>query len=390
MMLMLEIAFWSSVALVAYVYAGYPLALLILARRRDGGAAGGADVVLPSVTLIVSVYNEEDCIAAKLDNCLKLDYPDELLEIIVVSDASDDATDSIVSGYSVKGVRLLRMEQRGGKTRGLNDGVENACGELVVFSDANAMYRPDAITALVAPFVDPRIGAVIGESSYVEPDSDAGRSESLYWRYETAIKVLESRLGSVVGGDGAIYAIRRSLYKPMKADALSDFLNPLQIVEAGYRCVYEPRALSLEDTAGDFEKEFMRKVRIVNRAWRALMTMKGLLNPFRHGRFSWQLISHKLLRWLVPSFLLLIFVINILLLQAHPLYLTTFVVQLLFYGLATAGALLRERRAFGTVLYVPYYFCLVNFASARGIVEAYRGATYTTWSTARLRSSERR
>ena len=379
----MELAFWCLVAVVFYVYVGYPLILLILARRRDIPAPGHGEPLL-SVTLLISAFNEEDCIADRLDNCLLLDYPTDLLEVIVISDASSDTTDSIVSGYEDRGIRLLRMEKRGGKTLGLNAGVDKARGHVVVFSDANSMYRPDALRALVARFADPVIGAVIGESSYVEPDSDAGRSESLYWRYETLIKTLESRLGSVVGGDGAIYAVRRSLYTPMSAEALSDFMNPLQVVQMGYRCVYEPKALSYEETAGAFSKEYQRKVRIVNRAWRTLMSMKGLMNPFRFGLFSWEVISHKLLRWLVPGFLLSAFLINSLLLAQHPVYWVTFIAQFLFYGLAIAGALVRDRRDLARPLYIPYYFCLVNIASARGIVEAYRGETYTTWSTARV------
>lgn len=382
MMVLLEIVFWSSVAVVAYVYAGYPLALLALARGRRS-RPGEPPERFPSITLIISVFNEESCIAAKLDNCLELDYPADRLEILVVSDASTDRTDAIAEGYAEKGIRLLRMEHRGGKTLGLNAAVERAGSEIVVFSDANAMYRPDSLRALVAPFSDPGVGAVIGESGYVEPDSDAGRSESLYWRYETAIKALESRNGSVVGGDGAIYAVRRSLYRPMNADAISDFVNPLQVVRAGYRCVYEPSALSWEETAGGFAKEFRRKVRIVNRAWRALMSMTDLLNPFRYGWFAWQLVSHKLLRWLVPVFLLVAFVANAFLLREHVVYTVTFAAQALFYGLAGFGAVLRGRDHLAMPLYIPYYFCLVNLASARGILEAYRGTTYTTWSTAR-------
>lgn len=381
MVVLLKAVFWSSLAVVAYVYVGYPLLLAALGRLRQTRVAQRDG--FPSVTLIISVYNEERCIAAKLDNTLSLKYPRELLEVIVVSDASTDQTDAIVADYGEQGIRSLRMDQRGGKTLGLNAAVEHASGEIVVFSDANAMYRANAIQALVSPFADPGVGAVVGESGYTEPDSDAGRSESLYWRYETAIKVLESRSGSVVGGDGAIYAVRRSLYRPMNADALSDFVNPLQVVREGYRCVYEPLAVSWEETAGGFDKEFRRKVRIVNRAWRALMSMKELLNPLRYGRFTWQLVSHKLLRWLVPLFLLTAFATNASLLGEHVLYQGIFAAQVLFYGLAASGALLRGRKSLAIPVYIPYYFCLVNLASARGILEAYRGKTYTTWSTAR-------
>lgn len=381
MLILLEIMLWSSAAVVAYVYAGYPLLLAALARRHRPSKCAATEN--PSVTLIVSVFNEENCIADKLDNCLRLDYPVDRLEVIVVSDASTDGTDAVVGCYADKRIRLLRMDRRGGKTLGLNAAVEQARGNVLVFSDANAMYRPDAIRAIVAPLVDPAIGAVIGESGYGKPDSDAGRSESLYWRYETAIKRLESDNGSVVGGDGAIYAVRRSLYRSMSADALSDFVNPLQVVRAGFRCVYEPTAVSWEETAGDFAKEFRRKVRIVNRAWRALMSMRDLMNPLRYGKFAWQLISHKLLRWLVPLFLLVMFLANLLLLGTHVVYNVLFVGQVLFYGLAASGMLMRDRGSRARVLYIPYYFCLVNVASLRGIMDAYCGKTYTTWSTAR-------
>lgn len=387
---MIEIVFWFCATLVLYVYAGYP-ALLYLYSRTVPARENLLPDELPQVTLLISAFNEEDCIAEKLENSLSLDYPGELLEIIVISDQSSDETDEIVSGFADRGVRLLRMDERGGKTLGLNAGVAASSSDIVVFSDANAMYRVDAIRALIASFSDPNVGAVVGESTYADTNSDAGESESLYWRYETAIKMMESRAGSVVGGDGAIYAVRRSLYRPMGADVLSDFVNPLQVVEQGYRCLYERSAISVEEVAGSFEKEFKRKVRIVNRAWRATMRMKRLLNPLRHGLFAWQLLSHKLLRWLVPLFLVLLFITNILILGKGFAYLFTLVAQIIFYIFALVGALIRREGDLKQVLYVPYYFCLVNIASARGIIDAYVGKTYTTWSTARAdnRSNDR-
>jgi cellulose synthase/poly-beta-1,6-N-acetylglucosamine synthase-like glycosyltransferase len=379
---MIEISFWFFTALIFYVYAGYPV-LLYLYSRTVHARKNLLPDELPRVSLLISAFNEEECIAEKLENSLRIDYPEELLDIIVISDQSSDRTDEIVAGFADRGVGLLRMGERGGKTLGLNAGVAASSSDMVVFSDANAMYCDDAIRALIAPFFDPNIGAVVGESTYANTNSDAGESESFYWRYETAIKKMESRAGSVVGGDGAIYAVRRSLYRAMSADALSDFVNPLQVVEQGYRCVYEPKAISVEEVAGSFEKEFSRKVRIVNRGWRATMSMKRLLNPVRYGLFAWQLISHKLLRWLVPLFLALLVVTNILLLNSKPIYSIAITAQAIFYGLAIAGAILRKRAHLALALYLPYYFCLVNIASARGIMEAYVGKTYATWSTAR-------
>jgi cellulose synthase/poly-beta-1,6-N-acetylglucosamine synthase-like glycosyltransferase len=278
------------------------------------------------------------------------------------------------------------MAERGGKTLGLNAAVTAARGEILVFSDANAMYVHDALATLARNFADPGVGAVVGESTYSQDSqaqAGADKDESLYWRYEVMIKRLESALGSTVGGDGAIYAIRKSLYRPMRADALSDFVNPLQIVQAGFRCIYEPQARSIENAAGDFEREFRRKVRIVNRAWRAMMTLKGLLNPLRYGLFSLQIFSHKLLRWLVPVFLVVCLVANVAIAGRHWFYAAALGIQLAFYGLAAIGHLLRRRRSVPRIFAVPYYFVMVNIASARGIAEAYRGKTYTTWTTAR-------
>lgn len=379
---MLEIIFWTLVVLTGYVYFGYPALLYVLARGARAEPAY-AESEPPEVTLLISAFNEEECIAEKLDNSLLLDYPDELLEIIVISDASDDSTDDIVRSYADRGIKLLRMEDRGGKTLGLNAGVEHARGEVIIFSDANAMYTRDAVRSLVAPYADETVGAVIGESTYVEPDDDSGRSESLYWRYETAIKRFESALGSVVGGDGAIYSVRKQLYIPMSADTLSDFVNPLQVVEQGWRCVYEARAVSVEEVAGSFEKEFKRKVRIVNRAWRALWRLRGMLNPIRHGYFSLKLWSHKVLRWLVPFMLVGIFVVNLLLVAGSPIYALALVVQLLFYALAMIGFRNRKRGQQPAWLHVPFYFCLVNHACAMGLIEGLLGRSYVTWTTAR-------
>jgi cellulose synthase/poly-beta-1,6-N-acetylglucosamine synthase-like glycosyltransferase len=381
----MEVIFWLLAAVVVYVYAGYPLLLVVLSGlgARRPVRIGDAE---PNVTLIVSAFNEASVIADKIRNSLALDYPREKIEIVVISDASDDGTDEIVGQFAAQGVRLLRMNDRGGKTLGLNAGVRSAKGDIVVFSDANAMYLPDAIRKMTRNFADPAVGAVVGESTYADAEGGAQKSESLYWRYETGIKRLETQIGSTVGGDGAIYAIRRSLYRDMRADALSDFVNPMQIVMAGYRCIYEPEAQSVEEAAEGFDKEFRRKVRIVNRAWRATWTLPALLNPLRFGWFSLELFSHKLLRWLMPLFLVAVLLLNVLLVERAPLYSWLLVLQLVFYALALAGYLTRGRPTQPRLIYVPYYFCLVNIASARGIIEAYRGRTYTTWATPRATS----
>jgi glycosyltransferase involved in cell wall biosynthesis len=379
---LLQATFWLSCALVLYVYTGYPLLLAALAKLRPRPVATGA--AAPSVTMIVSAYNEARVIGQKIENALAMDYPRELFELIVVSDCSDDGTDDIVRAQASRGVRLLRMQERAGKSLGLNAAVPAGRGDIVVFSDANAMYDPQALRMIVRNFADLKVGAVTGETRYAETGHDsATRNESLYWRYEQWIKRLESRAGSLVGGDGALYSIRKALYKPLRPDDLSDFVNPLQIVASGYRNIYEPDAFSIEEGAGSFAREYRRKVRIVNRAWRAMMRNRAVLNPLRYGLFSWECFSHKVLRWLVPVWLVGAFAANVALLGTSPLFAVTLAGQGAFYLLALLGGWLARRGRNGGLALVPYYFCMVNFASAHGIVDYLRGETYTTWATPR-------
>ena len=376
--------FWLSVTTIIWVYAGYPLVLWFVARYLRTKSVGRDDIK-PWVTLIISAYNEEQVIRQKLKNSLALEYPHQLMDFVVVSDCSDDATDCIVAEFEPMGVRLMRMARRSGKTAGLNHAVTRAYGEIVIFSDANAMYHPKAVKHLVRNFADRTVGCVTGESRYnVEEGSGSSESENLYWRYELALKKLESQIGSLVGGDGAIYAIRKDLFQPMKPSDLSDFVNPLQITAQGYRNVYEPYAVSYEKAGDTFEKEFRRKVRIVNRAWRGLWQVRTVLNVFRYGFFSVQVISHKLLRWLVGLFMILALLANAFLLVDSLFYLATGLLQVLFYALAAIGWSLSKRASMPRLFYVPYYFCLINFAALRGVVDYFISENdYTTWQTVR-------
>ncbi|MFQ5628583.1 MAG: glycosyltransferase family 2 protein [bacterium] len=380
-----EWMFFSSIILVIYVYAGYPVLLLIL-RRLCGEKPYLQQDIEPLVTLIISAYNEEKIIAQKIENSLALDYPQNKLEIVVISDKSSDGTDEIALSFADKGVKLIQMPERGGKTVGLNTAIPQAKGKIVIFSDANAMYDKNVVRKITRNFADENVGVVTGESRYAIEDGDTSTtSENLYWKYELALKRLESGLGSLVGGDGAIYAIRKKLYRQLNPSDLSDFVNPLQIIEQGYRNVYEEEAFSFEKGGESFEKEFRRKVRIVNRAWRGLMGMRRLLNPYRYGFFAIQAISHKLLRWLVPVFMLLAFVTNIFLVENGSFFKLIMSLQIAFYSFAFIGLLRKKQEPIARIFYVPYYFCLVNWASLQGILENYTGETYTVWSTVRER-----
>jgi len=380
--------FTICVTLILWVYAGYPFFLLLVTRLTKGQPVR-RNAITPPVTLIISAYNEGRVIRRKLENSLALDYPRDRLEIMVVSDGSDDDTDGIVKEYASRGVRLLRMRERGGKTVGLNAAVPQARGEIVIFSDANALYHRLAVRNLVRNFADPEVGCVTGESRYEieENAADSTASENLYWRYELALKKMETKIGSLVGGDGAIYAIRQSLFRSMRPEDLSDFVNPLQIVAQGYRNVYEPEAFSFEGGAESFEKEFRRKVRIVNRAWRGLWRVKQVLNPLRFGFYTVQVVSHKLLRWMIPVFMAGAFCANLFLLSYGKLHQTMFALQIAFYVLAIIGRLQSHRTSISKLFYVPYYFCLVNYASLLGIISNYRGQKFAVWNTARESNS---
>ncbi|MEO8443859.1 MAG: glycosyltransferase family 2 protein [Gammaproteobacteria bacterium] len=376
-------AFWLASLTILYVYAGYPLLLGVLRAAGFRRPVQRAPIE-PPITLVISAYNEVSVIDAKLRNSLALDYPPDKLQVLVVSDASDDGTDEVVGACLDPRVELLRMPERGGKTAGLNAAVRRARGDILVFSDANAIYDRSALRHLASNFADPVVGAATGESRYrIEADDASTEAENRYWTYELWIKGLESELGSLVGADGAIYAVRRALYTDLAASDLSDFVNPMQVVGRGYRNVYESRAISYEGGAEGFDAEFRRKVRIVNRAWRATVKLRRLLNPWRHGFFALQFLSHKVLRWFVPVFLLVTLAANLWLAPGSLFYSVTLAAQVVLYAAALAGMLLERRGHAVRLLNVPYYFCVVNVASLLGIGQALTGRTYTTWNSSR-------
>ena len=368
-----------SVAVLGYVYVGYP-ALLHLVVRVRGRRRIRQAAVTPRLSLVISAYNEADVIGRKLENTLALDYPAGQLEVVVISDASDDGTDEVVKAFSHCGVRLARQAERRGKTAGLNSTLPGLSGEIVVFSDANAMYERDALLKLARNFADPEVGCVTGEARYIPGDgSAAGIGERVYWDYEIQLKRLETALGSMVGGDGAIYAIRRSLWRELPENAINDFLNPLQIVAAGWRAVYEPDAICYEDAAGAVSSEYRRRVRIISRSWRAVFQAPGVLNPLRVGLFTWSLVSHKILRWLSGIFAALAAAgtigLFIPLLADHPL--ATLIAVLA--GSTVIGATRAGRRIAGMM----GYFAVIYAASILGVIKGSLGHVSGVWATPR-------
>jgi cellulose synthase/poly-beta-1,6-N-acetylglucosamine synthase-like glycosyltransferase len=374
---------WIALAGVAYVYVGYPALLWLVTRVSTRHVR--AQAITPPVTLVISAFNEAPIIGKKIENTLDLDYPRDRLEILVVSDASTDETDEIVRSFASRGVRLLRLGERQGKTAGLNVALREARNEIVVFSDANILYTRTAIRYLVRGFADHEVGCVTGDSRYVSDSSSAAHvQEDAYWGYERTVRHMESRLGSTVGGDGAIFAIRRGLYTPLSPEAINDLVTPLQIVARGYRAVFEPEAVGYEPSAGSFKAEFRRKRRIVTRSWRGVMSVPGVLNPRRTGAFAWQVWSHKLLRWLVLPLMMVAVVASFVAVPLGLLYQAVVVGFLVSLGLAAVGAALGDRLGrLARVSHAALYFYLVNCAAVLGIVMAMAGRADVIWASQR-------
>lgn len=381
-----SIAFWCLAALIAFVYLGYPLVLVLLGWRRVP-AVRSTPPYMPSASLIVAAYNEEQALPAKLANSSELSYPREKLDIIVFSDGSTDNTDAIVRASKDERVRLLRIEGRKGKTHCQNRAAEVARGDILVFSDGNSMYERDALLRIVDRFADPQVGCVCGELRYVR-EQQSVEGETLYWRYEQLLKRGESRVSSLIAANGAIYAVRRDIFVPLNDSATSDFVEPLKILLKGYRVVYEPSAVAWEATSADALSELQRRTRIVTRCVRSLTRdrhLLGLLNPYRHGAISVQLWFHKVLRWFSGFLLPPVLVLNILLLGSGLLYAVTLGFQVLFYSLALLGfaaETLFKRQARG-VPHIAYYFCLSCYGMACGLVRGLVGRKIVVWKPLR-------
>jgi len=360
----MPVIFWLSALLTVYVYVGYPVILAVL--RRWARITIRDERHLPQVSLVIAAYNEEQVLHEKLQNSLALQYPQERLEIVVASDGSTDATNMIVKAYAHKGVVLHEVVPRGGKARALGMVVPQVRGEIVVLSDANTMYQPDALQKLVRNFADPTVGAVSGDVQLVDAAPSHSRSEGLYYRYERWLQGVESELGSIIGADGAMYALRRSLFQPPSVGlVLDDFVTSMNVARAGYRVVYEPEAVATEQGTLSSQEEFRRKVRIVSGGMQALRRGEGLPR-LQQPLLLFCYVSHKLLRWFVPCFLLGLFLSSFWL-SGTFVYTCAYYGQVLFYGVAGMYAVGVPRLRHWSGSGVPYYFCLVNGAALIGL-----------------------
>ena len=381
-------AFWLAGALLAYTWVGYPLLLRLLAARRRPPAPPATPARL-RLSVIVAAYNEASCIREKLDTTLAQRYPAQYLEILVVSDGSTDATDALVARYPDSRVRLIRQEPRAGKSPALNRGVEAARGDVLVFTDANAMFGRDALAHLAAPFSDPDVGLVTGHGLYVPASGDARAVSSGYVRYEAWLRSGESALGFQASADGAIYALRRDLYRELHAAEVNDLLHPIQVALAGRTCRFEPDAYTVEPPSHDGAQEFRRHVRIVAQGMHLLRRWLPSLIAARRWGPVWMLLSHRALRWTTAPSLAVLLSANLMLLDHGPVYTLGLLGQGAFYALALAGwAAERAGQSVGR-LAIPYYFCLVAAAAPAGFYRFVRGGAQAVWAPAGARATGR-
>jgi cellulose synthase/poly-beta-1,6-N-acetylglucosamine synthase-like glycosyltransferase len=378
------ILFWLSLLALVYGYAGFPLLIAIVGKLRHRVVRRAP--VTPTMSLIIAAYNEEEGIAERLENALTVDYPRAALDILVASDGSSDATAAIVAGYATRGVRLLQLPRQG-KIPALNEAVRHATGEILVFSDANIHFHPQALRSLARNFADPDVGGASGNSGYRLPvdGESSSRGEGLYWRYDSWLKEMESRTGSIVSAHGGLYALRRELYRPLGETAVTDdFAISTAVIEQGRRLVFDAEALAYELAIPEANREFRRKVRLMTRAWRSVALRRGLLNPFRHGFYSLVLFSHKVLRRLLPLVLLVLLACSLLLAPDGGIYLAAAVGQLLFYALAALGFLARRARVgMSRAIYVPFYYCLANAAALVALGKFLSGSRIALWEPQR-------
>lgn len=342
----------------AYSYFIFPAMLYVMARRGRVNFSS-SETCEPSVTLLISAYNESTVIREKIENSLALDYPADRLKIIVVDDGSTDGTDAIAAEFADRGVVLNRVNGRGGKNVALNETWPQVESEIAVFSDANSLYQPDAIRRMVAHFADERIGCVCGELRYVSAETGSSVGENLYWKYEQYLKKLQSQLGEVLVLNGSIFALRTQLFRPLHPKIANDFQIPVAVASRKFAIIYEPAAVAIEKVAESAGDEFGRKARIIARGFEGFFYF---FSEFR-GMRLFQFVSQKFLRWNVWLAMLIMFVSNALMLDC-PVFRWVFVAQVLFYGLAAAGPLLNRVRVPGIA--IPYYFCIINLGALVG------------------------
>ncbi len=389
--------FWLSLFIVFYTFAGYGIFLYFLIKikryfKKNTLENYGAFDALPVCTLVVAAYNEELFIKEKIENCLQLKYPEGKLKFLFITDGSSDKTPDIISQYPQ--IQLLHQPQRAGKIAAVHRAMKQVDTEIAVFTDANTFLNPDAISYICRHYTDETVGAVAGEKRVqMNENADASAAgEGFYWKYESALKKWDSELYSVVGAAGELFSVRRSLYQDVPADTiLDDFMISMLIAEKGYRIVYEPQAYAIETASENVSEELKRKIRIAAGGMQSILRLKSLFNPLKNPVLSFQYISHRVLRWTITPFLLiLVFILNALmaLQPGEAFYQLIFVAQIIFYLLAMLGLIMEKQQIRIKVLFIPYYFCVMNYAVLMGIIRYFGKKQSSIWEKAQRKQEE--
>jgi cellulose synthase/poly-beta-1,6-N-acetylglucosamine synthase-like glycosyltransferase len=384
----ISVIFWFGILVVGYTYVGYGIIIYIFSKlkKRTNVLDSAPDEQLPLVTLLVAAYNEADIIRDKIKNTLELDYPKNKLEIFFVTDGSTDRTPEIVKEYPA--IQLFHSFERKGKIHAVNRVMKSVKTPIVIFCDANTDLNREAIKYIVRHYQDPTIGGVAGEKRILSKDKDnaSGSGEGLYWKYESFLKKKDAEVYSIVGAAGELFSVRTELFEePAENMIIEDFYLSMRITAKGYRFAYEPDAFAMETASASVKEEWKRKVRISAGGFQAMAKLSYLLNPFRYGVLSFQYISHRVLRWtLAPLFLPIIFFTNVwLAFSGIPFYQLTMILQVLFYGLAFSGYLLRDKKIGIKGFFVPYYFAVMNLSVYFGLNRYLRGKQSVVWEKAK-------
>jgi cellulose synthase/poly-beta-1,6-N-acetylglucosamine synthase-like glycosyltransferase len=390
----LKITFWILLFVVVYTYVGYGILLYLIIKIRRIFRIGKKNTIDPNyepeVTLFIAAYNEKDYVAAKMKNSLELEYPKEKLNIVWVTDGSDDGTPDLLKGYP--NTTVHHLDARNGKIGAMNRGMEFVKTPIVIFSDANTNLGKESIRRIVNLFGNEKVGCVSGEKRIINKESDvaSGAGEGLYWKYESALKKWDAELYSVVGAAGELFAIRTALYRHVEKDTLlDDFIISLRVAQDGYTIQYDPEAYAIETASANVKEELKRKIRISAGGIQSVVRLRSLLNIFKYGTLSFQYISHRVLRWtLTPLCLVLLIPVSSILaynegVLAFGLYSILFWLQILFYIAALTGWFLENRSTRIKALFVPYYFFIMNLSVVLGFFRYMKKSQSVNWERAK-------
>ncbi|MEI6753147.1 MAG: glycosyltransferase family 2 protein [Paludibacter sp.] len=385
----LEIIFWVLAGIIIYTYVGYGIVLFFLIKikrlfgKKINRIVASSD--LPEVTLLIAAYNEQDYVKAKVENTLSLNYPKEKLRQIWVTDGSNDETPERLKAYPE--IEVLHRPERSGKIAAMNRGIKFVKTSIVIFSDANTLLGKESIMKIAEMFSNPKVGCVSGEKRIFNADEEAASAagEGIYWKYESTLKRWDAELYSAVGAAGELFAIRTELFNEVEPDTLlDDFIISLRVAMKGYKIDYDPDAYAIETASANVKEELKRKIRIAAGGIQSVIRLYPLLNIFKYGMLSFQYISHRVLRWTVtPLALLLIFAVNIFLVPVSNLYVVMLGLQILFYISALLGWFLENRKMKVKLLFVPYYFFIMNYAVFMGFGRYLKKSQSVNWERAK-------